>query len=230
MAWRQPRLRFLLAILLWVAIGIAGIWVSASRVFTKHIELQYHDELYGHVRELTGLVQVTQDGHLHLSARFPIRAILNQCPASTGRSASITAIGFTPLDAARQTGRGYRPHARGTPRRRERAFRPGHRLWPDRPDPDGRVIHYLIATDKRYLDEAIAGFTKELTLWLLALAAMLVGTGLLAIVLVLRPLDRLGASVAALRTGAREPLEGPFLPRSCTWSATSTPMQPTIRR
>ena len=28
--------------------------------------------------------------------------------------------------------------------------------------------------------------------------------------LVLRPLDRLGASVAALRTGAREPLEGPF--------------------
>jgi hypothetical protein len=96
--WRggSLRLRFLLAILLWVAIGIAGIWVSASRVFTKHIELQYHDELYGHVRELTGLVQVTQDGHLHLSARFPIRAILNQCPAFTGRSASITAIGSIP--------------------------------------------------------------------------------------------------------------------------------------
>jgi hypothetical protein len=222
-------LRFLLAILLWVAIGIAGIWVSASRVFTKHIELQYHDELYGHVRELTGLVQVTRMGIFTCRPLSDPR-YLNPCPASTGRSASITAIGFTPLDAARQTGRGYRPHARGTPRRRERAFRPGHRLWPDRPDPDGRVIHYLIATDKRYLDEAIAGFTKELTLWLLALAAMLVGTGLLAIVLVLRPLDRLGASVAALRTGAREPLEGPFLPRSCTWSATSTPMQPTIRR
>jgi hypothetical protein len=70
--WRggSLRLRFLLAILLWVAIGIAGIWVSASRVFTKHIELQYHDELYGHVRELTGLVQVTPDGHLHLSRRL----------------------------------------------------------------------------------------------------------------------------------------------------------------
>jgi hypothetical protein len=61
------RLRFALAIMLWVAAGIGGIWYSATRVFSKHIELQYHDELYGHVRELAGLVAVAGDGHVSLS-------------------------------------------------------------------------------------------------------------------------------------------------------------------
>jgi hypothetical protein len=47
--------------------GHRRIWYSATRVFIKHIELQYHDELYGHVRELAGLVAVAPDGHIALS-------------------------------------------------------------------------------------------------------------------------------------------------------------------
>lgn len=211
--WREGslRLRFLLAILLWVAIGIAGIWLSASRVFTKHIELQYHDELYGHVRELTGLVEVSKDGHLSLprplsDPRYlePMSGFYWQVSVYHGdrlHSASMV-HGMLDEDIA------HAPEVR-------------HEIsnGPSGPaivygltglTPDGRIIHYVIATDKRYLDEAIAGFTHELTLWLLALATMLVGTGLLAIVLVLKPLDRLGTSVAALKAGEREPLDGKF--------------------
>jgi signal transduction histidine kinase len=211
--WRggSLRLRFLLAILLWVAIGIAGIWVSASRVFTKHIELQYHDELYGHVRELTGLVQVTPDGHLHLSRRLsdprylePMSGFYWQVSVYHGDRIHSDSMLHGKLDEDIA----HTPEVRHVVENGPSG--PAIVYGLTGLTPDGRVIHYLIATDKRYLDEAIAGFTKELTLWLLALAAMLVGTGLLAIVLVLRPLDRLGASVAALRTGAREPLEGPF--------------------
>jgi hypothetical protein len=135
--WRggSLRLRFLLAILLWVAIGIAGIWVSASRVFTKHIELQYHDELYGHVRELTGLVQVTQDGHLHLSARFQIRAILNQCPASYWQ---VSVYHGDRLHSASMLHGKLDEDIAHTPEVRHVIENgpsgPGHRLWPDRPD------------------------------------------------------------------------------------------------
>ena len=46
--------RFLLSILLWVGLGIGAIWYSSVRLFTLHVEAQYHDELEVHVRELGG--------------------------------------------------------------------------------------------------------------------------------------------------------------------------------
>lgn len=211
--WRSGslRLRFLLAILLWVMIGIAGIWFSASRVFTKHIELQYHDELYGHVRELTGLVQVSKDGHLRLSRPLsdprylePMSGFYWQVSVYHGDRLHSASMVHGALDEDIAHTPQVRHIVENGPSGRAIVYGLTGQT------PDGRTIHYVIATDKRYLDEAIAGFTQELTLWLLGLAATLVGTGLIAIMLVLRPLDRLGASVAALRTGKREPLEGPF--------------------
>ncbi|MDE1914469.1 MAG: HAMP domain-containing histidine kinase [Sphingomonadales bacterium] len=212
-AWRggSLRLRFLLAIVLWVAIGIAGIWFSATRVFTKHIELQYHDELYGHVRELTGLVQVSSDGHLSLSRPLsdprylePMSGFYWQVSVYHGDRLHSASMVHGQLDEDIA----HTPEVRHIVENGPSGTAIVYGLTGQ--TPDGRTIHYVIATDKRYLDEAIAGFTQELTLWLLGLAAMLVGTGLIAIMLVLRPLDRLGASVAALRTGNREPLSGPF--------------------
>ena len=49
--------RFLLAILLWVALGTGAIWFSSVRLFTLHVESQYHEELEVHVRELGALTR-----------------------------------------------------------------------------------------------------------------------------------------------------------------------------
>ena len=205
------RLRFLVAILLWVALGIGGIWYSATSVFTRHIEKQYHDELYGHVRELAGLVDVGRDGHIALTRPLsdprylePMSGFYWQVTVDAGqtlRSASMR-LGLLDDNVA---------HSPQVIHMVERGpTGPAITYGFTRLAPDGRVIHYVIATDKRYLDDAIAGFTRELTAWLMGLAVALIGTGKLVIAFGLRPLNRLGVAVAELRSGRQEPLQGHF--------------------
>jgi signal transduction histidine kinase len=205
------RLRFLLAIALWVMISIGGIWYSATRVFTKHVELQYHDELYGHVRELAGLVVVSPGSHLSLSRPLsdprylePMSGFYWQASVYHGdvlRSASMV-HGKLDEDIAHSPEITHTVDGGPTG--------PAITYGFTKLTPDGRIIHYVIATDKRYLDAAVAGFTRELTLWLIGLALALMGTGALVIAVAMKPLSRLGVAVAALRSGRREPLQGQF--------------------
>ena len=205
------RLRFLAAILLWVALGIGGIWYSATRVFAKHIEQEYHDDLYGHVRELAALVTVTAPAHLALTRplsdpRFnePLSGYYWQVSVHKGevlRSGSMRR-GALDEDIAHTPNIVHRLDQGPTG--------PAITYGFTRLTPDGRIIHYVIATDQRYLDQAISGFTRELTLWLLALAAGLVGIGLAVIAFGLRPLAHLAQAITALRNGHATRLEGRF--------------------
>jgi signal transduction histidine kinase len=68
----------------------------------------------------------------------------------------------------------------------------------------------VIATDQRLLDETIARFTRELTLWLLALAVALVATGVFIVVFGFRPLDRLAQATSRLRAGTTARLDGHY--------------------
>lgn len=207
------RARFALAVLVWVALGIGGVWTTATRVFAHHVELLYHDELYGHVRELAGLVAVSPQGHLALTRplsdpRFgePMSGFYWQVTVDRGdtlRSASMQR-GHLDDEVAHSPQVVHAVDGGPTGPTISYGF--------TRLTPDGRVIHYVIASDKRFLDAAIAGFTRELAAWLAALALALVGTGVLAIALAMRPLNRLGDAVAALRSGRREPLQGRFPP------------------
>lgn len=70
MRWPVPgslRLRFLLAVSLWVMLGIAAIWFSAVGIFSKHVEQSYHEELEVHLRELGALAEIAPGGAITLS-------------------------------------------------------------------------------------------------------------------------------------------------------------------
>jgi signal transduction histidine kinase len=99
-----------------------------------------------------------------------------------------------------------------------------------RKSPSGRDIHFVIATDQRLLDETIARFTRELTLWLLALAVALVATGVFIVVFGFRPLDRLAQATSRLRAGTTARLDDTTRWRSRRWWTTSTPISPTTPR
>ncbi|NKI99460.1 HAMP domain-containing sensor histidine kinase [Novosphingobium sp. SG707] len=205
------RLRFLLAILLWVALGIGGIWYSATRVFTRHIEAQYHDELYGHVRELAGLVNISKDSHLSLSRPLsdprylePMSGYYWQVSVHKGdriHSASMVR-GVIDEDIAHSPEIFHSIDNGPTGKTIAYGFT-GF-------TPDGRIVHYVIAVDKRYLDQAIASFTRELTLWLTALAAALLITGYAVVMFGLRPLNRLATAIGQLREGTSARLEGAY--------------------
>ncbi len=205
------RSRFLFAILIWVALGIGGIWYSATNVFTRHIEQQYHDELYGHVRELSGLVDIGNDGQIALIRPLSDPRYLE---SMSGFYWQVTVDAGQTLRSASMRHGLLDDNVAHSPQVIHMIERgptgPAITYGFTRRVPDGRVIHYVIATDKRYLDQAIAGFTRELTVWLIALAVALIGTGFLVIAFSLRPLGQLGVAVAELRSGRREPLRGKF--------------------
>jgi signal transduction histidine kinase len=205
------RLRFLLAILLWVLLGIGGIWISATRVFAAHVELSYHEELEVHVRELARLVQLGVDGMPELSR--PLSDPRYDEPLS-GFYWQVTSPGLPPLRSNSMT--------RGTlDESIAHAAEIAHHVEDGptgptiaygmlRQTPDGRDLHLVIATDQSELDQVIASFTREFTLWLIALGAMLLATGIAIIGLGLKPLDRMGIAIARLRRGEAQLLEGRY--------------------
>lgn len=205
------RLRFLLAVTLWVLLGIAAIWVSATQIFSAHVEQSYHEELEVHVRELARLTEIAPDGAIRLSR--PLSDPRYEVPLS-GFYWQVTAPGLAPLRSRSMTRGSLDESIAHSPEILHRvddgptgaAITYGF----TRPGPEGEELHFVIATDQSELDRLIDAFTADLALWLTGLAALLLGTGFAIIAFGLRPLDRLAAAFGRLRRGEAEELEGAY--------------------
>ncbi|WP_305097182.1 sensor histidine kinase [Croceibacterium aestuarii] len=203
------RLRILLAVLVWVAVGIGAIWFSATSIFTRHVEQSFHDELDVHVNELARLARVNRDGTVRLDR--PLSDPRYEVPLS-GYYWQVDVDGGPPLRSESMT-RGHFDNAVAHDNVIRHAITPG----PTGPAiaygfekvlAGGRHVHFVIATDKSELTNVIAGFTRELTFWLTVLGMLLLATGAAVVSIGLRPLDRLGAAFARLRSGKTSQLEG----------------------
>jgi len=214
MRWPVPgslRLRFLLAVSLWVLLGIAAIWFSAVGIFSKHVEQSYHEELEVHVRELGGLTEIAPDGAIMLTR--PLSDPRYAEPLS-GFYWQVTAAGRTPLRSGSMTRGSLDESIAHSPEILHRVESgptgPAITYGYTRKGPAGEDIHFVIATDQRELDRLIGSFTLDLTAWLAGLAALLLATGFAIISFGLKPLDRLSQAFARLRRGETEELEGQY--------------------
>ena len=212
--WPVPgslRLRFLLAVSLWVLLGIAAIWFSAVGIFTAHVEQSYHEELEVHVRELGGLTEIAPDGTIVLTR--PLSDPRYAEPLS-GFYWQVTADGRAPLRSASMTRGRLEEDIAHSPEILHRLENgptgPAITYGYTRKGPAGEDIHFVIATDQRELDRLIDSFTRDLIAWLAGLAALLLATGVAIISFGLRPLDRLSQAFARLRHGETEELEGEY--------------------
>lgn len=205
------RARFLLSILLWVALGIGAIWYSSVRLFTTHVEDQYHEELEVHVRELGGLTELDAQGRPHLTR--PLSDPRYAQPLS-GFYWQITRPGFGELKSPSMT-QGELDY--------DIAHSPSilHRVEKGPTGPTivygflrnaagGAPVHLVIATDERHLQRIISAFTRELTVWLMLLALALLASGVAIITLGFRPFNRLAAAIDALRKGEERRIGGRY--------------------
>ncbi|MCB2050913.1 MAG: HAMP domain-containing histidine kinase [Novosphingobium sp.] len=205
------RLRFMIAITLWVMLGVGTIWWSATRVFTSHVEASYHEELEVHVHELIRLTRLDDEGNPTLTRPLsdpryedPLSGFYWQVWGPNGKvlhSASMT-HGELRHDIAHST-KVLHDLEKGP-------TGPAITYGVETRNPDGTQVHYVIATDQAELDRLIDEFTRELTLWLAVLALLLLGSGALIIHFGLQPLTRLGQAVGRLRSGGAERLEGDY--------------------
>lgn len=205
------RLRLLLAMVLWVSVGIAAIWLSATRVFASHVERSYHEELEVHVRELARLTRVGPDGQPVLTR--PLSDPRYEVPLS-GFYWQVTADGKLPLRSASMTRGELDEQVAHSPVISHRLDHgpsgPAITYGFARPVSPTGMVHFVIATDQSELDRLVSGFTRELTAWLLVLALLLLATGLAVIGFGFRPLDRLGRDIAKLRAGKAQRLSGQY--------------------
>lgn len=203
--------RFLLAILLWVALGIGGIWYSSVRLFTMHVEMQYHEELEVHVRELGGLTTLDAGGQPRLTR--PLSDPRYAEPLS-GFYWQVTRPGFATLKSPSMTRGALNDDIAHSPSILHRvADGPtGHAIVYGfiRETAGGPPIHFVIATDERHLQRIIGAFTRELTVWLAALALALLASGVAIITFGLRPFDRLSGAIERLRKGEAMRVEGRY--------------------
>jgi signal transduction histidine kinase len=214
MRWPVPgslRLRFLLAVSLWVLLGIAAIWFSAVGIFSRHVEQSYHEELEVHVRELGGLTEIAPDGAIILTR--PLSDPRFAEPLS-GFYWQVTADGRAPLRSQSMKRGSLEEDVAHSPEILHRLENgptgPAITYGYTRKGPSGEDIHFVIATDQSELDRLIGSFTRDLTAWLAALAALLLATGFAIISFGLKPLDRLSQAFARLRQGEAAELEGQY--------------------
>jgi len=208
---RSLRLRMLAAVLAWVALGIAGIWFSATGVFTRYVEQQFHDELAVHIQELAGLATMDAGGHVALARPLsdprylvPLSGFYWQISVDQGatlRSPSLTRGTLDPgVAASAAVAHRVVPGPTG----------PAIAYGVVRRNASGKVARLVIATDQRLLDDTLAGFTRELTLWLSGLALALLATGFAVVAFGFHPLKRLAREIAHLRGGRASRLEGSY--------------------
>ncbi|MCP5396379.1 MAG: HAMP domain-containing histidine kinase [Sphingomonadaceae bacterium] len=205
------RLRFLLAITVWVVLGISAIWLSATSIFRTHVEHSYHEELEVHVRELGGLTRVNNDGKLELVRPLSDPRYIE--PLS-GFYWQITADGREPLRSASMTRGTLDEQIAHSPQILHKLENgptgPAITYGFTRKGPKGEDIHFVIATDQSELNRLLDSFTRDLTLWLVMLGLLLLATGLAIISFGLHPLDRLAQATARLRRGEAQELEGNY--------------------
>ena len=205
------RLRFLLAITLWVVLGVSAIWFSAVGIFRTHVERSYHEELEVHVRELGRLTTQAGDGRIVLTR--PLSDPRYEEPLS-GFYWQVTADGRAPLKSGSMTRGSLDEHIAHSPEILHTLDNgptgPAITYGFTRTGPRGEDIHFVIATDQRELDRLVNSFTRDLTLWLVGLGALLLATGLAIIGFGLHPLDRLSRAIGRLRQGEAVELEGRY--------------------
>lgn len=209
--WRSLRLRVLGLLLLWIALGIGGIAISADRLFTRHVEQQFHDELNVHVRELAGLVRIGADGSAEMvrplsDPRYlePLSGYYWQVRLDGRNVLRSPSLKTGDLDAsfasAPQIRHGGAPGPTG----------PTIVYGFARPAAEGRQVHFAIATDQRHLDVVTSRFRKQLLAWLAGLTVAMLATGYALLTFGLAPLDHLRRAMARLRSGSDDRLRGPF--------------------
>lgn len=208
--WKSLRARFLLAVSVWVVVGISAVGLATTYVFSRHIEQEYHEELEVHIVELANLAQF-EGGKIRLARplsdpryQVSLSGFYWQVSVDGGetlRSPSMSRRELDPEIAHAQTiDHSYEQGPSG----------PAIAYGMVRHAPSGQTVHFVIATDRRILDQTVSRFVNDLVRWLLMLGLGLFATGLSVVLFGLRPLDRLASALARLKAGRIDRIDGTY--------------------
>ncbi|MBL8698538.1 MAG: hypothetical protein JNK67_09200 [Alphaproteobacteria bacterium] len=212
--WRRSfQFRLFIGALVWVAGGLVASALILSGLFERHVDEQFDSELSDHSSELERLIVRNADGTLRLThelsdARFT--------PPGSGFYWQVAAPGGVDLRSE-----SLQDNDLALRRRADGGVGAGRQILVDGPSgPLALLLREVpaaggdqkmlvgVGVDRRYRDDVVQHFERTLvvTLVLMALGHTLAAG--LQIRIGLRPLDRVRAAIAAVRTGRADRLPG----------------------
>lgn len=226
---RSLRMRLLAGTLVWIAVSIAIVGWGLSSLFRQHVSQQFHAELRTHLDQLTA--------HISTDAqRLPILTQSMSDPrlgrpysgyywqidlvATAPETASVQATGQlrsrslwdhvlqVPPDTPKD-GEIHQHRVMGPQETRLGMVERIVRLGDGSNEPSG-TLRLIVAADERFMEEPVARLNGTLWLALGVLGAGLVLAALVQVVVGLAPLRSLRASLAKVRNGETQQLEGIF--------------------
>lgn len=202
-ALRSLRLRFLFASLLWVSIatGLAGFVISG--LYRTHTTDQYREELRTHLIEIVGLSTIDRTGRPQLERTLSDPRFVERGSGFYWQieRAGKPALTSSSLGSARLDG-GFARDARERWGWVAGPSGPVLEFGLAAPARDGGTpLRFTIAAEKRLIDDALAGFNRDLTLSLVVFALLMVGGATLQIAFGLRPLRAIAGEIDRLRQG-----------------------------
>jgi len=196
-------------------IALAAVGGAIDRVFTNAAEANMHERLEAVVYLILSTIEVDRSGQPSMPESLaeprlnrPGSSLHGGAMTPQGEWRSPSLVGVVPQPRARRIERGSELFRGLEADGNWNVFALGLG-WEL---PDGRVIDLTIwaAEDPNRLRMELAGFREDLWRWL-GLAAVLIIAGQAGLLLIiLRPLRRVAAEVAAIETGRREGIEGAY--------------------
>lgn len=205
--------RLIVAATAWIAFGMIAAWLVLSTVFARHVNAQFHEELFVHLEELQRLALIDGERaalrHNLSDPRYDVAQSgfyweIQKGGMVLARSASMQGAPLrTPPDQRSDVG--VHTHVMSGP---TGALVVAERLhWRN---PADEPVQYIIGTDKRHLDSVIGSFNQTLSWSLLGLGLSMVLAAGLLIVFAMRPLEALRDALSSVRTGSSRALAGRF--------------------
>ncbi|MCC6912884.1 MAG: HAMP domain-containing histidine kinase [Rhodospirillaceae bacterium] len=201
--FKSLRVRFLFAALLWVSVATAVAGVVISYLYRSHLTDQFHNELDIHLVELIRLSETDDRGNPTLDRplsdpRFQMEnsGFYWQIERAGYQTLKSSTLGEQNLDGR---------FARGIQEKMDWADGPNGEVLmcgisaPSRTG--GPALNFTIAVERRILDEAIAGFNRDLTVSLTVFALLMLAGATLQTIYGLRPAQRIADDIERLRRG-----------------------------
>ena len=210
------RRRLIIAAAVWVGLGCVSSFFAMSLIFRQQTDLEFKDEVLVHVEELFRLTRVGADGTLTLASRFSDpryddakSGFYWQARVGDGppmRSASL-------VDA--KIDWPVHPHSSEYPVELHTAIGPtGPMMFAEKAlgtgAPNDPIIQFVVATDVRHFDAAVAGFDERAGSALLVFALSLIVSAGFLVWYALSPLKRLRTSLNEVKMGRKPFLEDKF--------------------
>jgi signal transduction histidine kinase len=212
LATNSLRFRYIASTSLWIAVGLILTGLMVSSLMRFYVNQGFHDEMKIHIEELAALTASDTAGQPYLLRRLSDPRFMLK---GSGFYWEVRRPGFAPLRSPSLAGKDISATLATTPRKK----------WAIISGPTGKTLEYgmlwkasdggkpyqlSIASDLWLLEDAIDDFNWPLG-WALALFAMfMILTGAVQIAFGLKPLARMKAGIADIRTGRAQAMFGDY--------------------